>query len=139
VNHFLRNTTPDYAVYSIIWLILSFFDPIAYQSRGGKQKEHREIVEGERRKGEKREREQKGKKRGYCVHLVLLLLDGLDGGLELVRDIQLVGVKEQDDAISSLGEPSGKGACFYITSYASPVKRFLCFNPVTTKYSKKLI
>ena len=43
--------------------------------------------------------------------LVLLLPDGLDGLLELVTDVELVGVKQQDDAVSSLSKPgqhSGK-------------------------------
>ena len=37
--------------------------------------------------------------------LVLLLPDGLDGLLELVTDVELVGVKQQDDAVSPLSKP----------------------------------
>ena len=37
--------------------------------------------------------------------LVLLLPDGLDGLLELVTDVKLVGVKQQDDAVSPLSKP----------------------------------
>lgn len=38
-------------------------------------------------------------------HLVLMVLECLDDLRELVRDVQLVGVKEQDDAVHAFGEP----------------------------------
>ena len=37
--------------------------------------------------------------------LVLLLPDGLDGLLELITDVELVGVKQQDDPVSTLSKP----------------------------------
>ena len=38
-------------------------------------------------------------------HLVLVSVDGLDGPPELIRDVELVGVEEEDDAVDPLGEP----------------------------------
>lgn len=38
--------------------------------------------------------------------LVVLTLQGLDGLGELVRDVQLVGVEQQDDPVHSLPKPS---------------------------------
>lgn len=41
--------------------------------------------------------------------LVLVALEGSDGLGELVRDLQLVGVKEEDDEVHALGEPLQHG------------------------------
>ena len=38
-------------------------------------------------------------------HLVLVPVDRLDRAPELVRDVEFVGVEEEDDAIHALGEP----------------------------------
>ena len=38
-------------------------------------------------------------------HLVLVTVNGLNTPPELVRDVQLIGIKEQDDAVDALGEP----------------------------------
>ena len=41
--------------------------------------------------------------------LVLVVLEGLDDLRELIRDVQLVGVKEQDDSVHPLGKPLEDG------------------------------
>ena len=43
-------------------------------------------------------------------HLVLVVLEGFDDFRELIGDVQLVGVKEQDDAVHPLGEPLEDGS-----------------------------
>lgn len=41
----------------------------------------------------------------HHTDLVLMVLKGLDDLRELVRDVQLVGVEQEDDAVHALGEP----------------------------------
>lgn len=42
-------------------------------------------------------------------HLVLVVLEGFDDFRELIGDVQLVGVKEQDDTVHPLGKPLEDG------------------------------
>jgi len=37
--------------------------------------------------------------------LVVVTSEGLDGPLELVRDVELVGVEEEEDSVDAFGEP----------------------------------
>jgi len=41
-----------------------------------------------------------------AADLIVVALDGFDGGLELIGDIELVGIEEQQDAVCATGEPA---------------------------------
>ena len=40
-------------------------------------------------------------------YLVILILDGLNGGLKLVGNVKLVRVEQQDDSVRSFSKPPG--------------------------------